>query len=151
MRAYYCRMWTREFTADSPAGTDALFDVLADTARWPEWNAGVRRIDIDGPFAAGTSATMVLPDGSELPFTLAWVDPARGFEDVTEVPDAGVVVRVAHLLEARPDGGTRITYRCTVEGPDEVGAEVGPAVSADFPDVIAALSTRAKNLDEPWR
>jgi uncharacterized protein YndB with AHSA1/START domain len=137
-------MWTVEHQGDSAAQPPAVFAVLADTACWPQWNAGVRRIDLDGPFAAGTTATMVLPDGTELPFRLAWVDPDRGFEDVTEVPDAGVVVRVAHLLEPGADGGTHITYRCTVEGSDEVGAEVGPAVSADFPEVIAALSKRAE-------
>jgi hypothetical protein len=140
-------MWTVDYRGDSTARLGTVFAVLADPARWPEWNAGVRRIDLDGPFAAGTAATMVLPDGTELPFRLAWVDPDRGFEDVTEVPDAGALVRVAHLLESRDDGGTHITYRCTVEGPDEVGAEVGPAVSADFPEVIAALCARAEQAE----
>ena len=137
-------MWTVDHHGDSSAPLSTVFAVLADASRWAEWNSGLRRIDLDGPFAAGTTATMVLPDGTELPFRLDWVDPDRGFEDVTEVPDAGVVVRVAHLLEPRAGGGTRITYRCTVEGPDDVGAEVGPAVSEDFPDVIAALAARAE-------
>ena len=140
-------MWTVDHHGESAAQPATVFALLADAARWPEWNEGVHRIDLDGPFAAGTAATMVLPDGTSLPFRLAWVDPARGFEDVTEVPDAGVVVRVAHLLEPGADGGTHITYRCTVEGPDEVGAEVGPAVSADFPDVIAALCARAEQTE----
>ena len=141
-------MWTVDYRGESAAEPDSVFALLADTDRWPEWNAGVRRIELDGPFAAGTAATMVLPDGTELPFRLAWVEPGRGFEDVTQVPDAGVVVRVAHLLEPRAGGGTHITYRCTVEGPDEVGAEVGPAVSSDFADVIAALAARAES-DRP--
>ncbi|HEY3629388.1 MAG TPA: SRPBCC family protein [Jatrophihabitantaceae bacterium] len=140
-------MWTVDHHGESTAQPATVYALLADTARWAEWNDGVRSIELDGPFAAGTTATMVLPDGTSLPFRLAWVDPARGFEDVTEVPDAGVVVRVAHLLEPRTGGGTRITYRCTVEGPDEVGAEVGPAVSGDFPDVIAALSKRAARTE----
>jgi uncharacterized protein YndB with AHSA1/START domain len=138
-------MWTVSHHGDCTAEPATVFAVLADTARWPEWNDGVQRIDRHGPFASGTTATMVLPDGTELPFRFDWVDPERGFEDVTEVPDAGVVVRVAHELAPLAGGGTRITYRCTVEGPDEVGAEVGPAVSADFPAVIAALAARAEN------
>jgi uncharacterized protein YndB with AHSA1/START domain len=144
-------MWTVEYHGESSAERATVFAVLADAVRWPEWNAGVRRIDLDGPFTAGTTATMVLPDGTELPFRLAWVDPDRGFEDVTEVPDAGVVVRVAHELATRPGGGTRITYRCTVEGPDEVSAQVGPAVSADFPEVIAALAARAESTEAAAR
>lgn len=139
-------MWTVEYHGESAAEPDSVFALLADPAGWPEWNAGVQRIHLDGPFVAGTTATMVLPDGTALPFRLEWVEPGRGFEDVTEVPDAGVLVRVAHLLEPRAGGGTSITYRCTVEGPDDVGAEIGPAVSADFPDVIAALAARAESL-----
>jgi len=98
-------MWTVDHHGESAAQPATVFALLADAARWPEWNEGVHRIDLDGPFAAGTAATMVLPDGTSLPFRLAWVDPARGFEDVTEVPDAGVVVRVAHLLEHRRGPG----------------------------------------------
>jgi hypothetical protein len=86
---------------------------------------------------------MVLPDETALPFTFAWVEEGKGFEDVTEVPDAGAVVRVRHELAA-VEGGTRIAYRCEVDGPDEVAGEVGAAVSSDFADVIAALAARAE-------
>jgi uncharacterized protein YndB with AHSA1/START domain len=137
-------MWTKQYSAESSASAERLFAILQDTAAWPEWNAGVTRIDMDGPFTAGTAATMVLPDQSALRFRLTWVEPGRGFEDETEVPEAGVRVRVRHLLEPLEGGRTRITYSCTVDGPDEVGAEVGGAVSADFPDVIAALAARAE-------
>jgi polyketide cyclase/dehydrase/lipid transport protein len=136
-------MWTKEYCGESTASACALFAILADVASWPEWNAGVASIELHGPFAAGTTATMVLPDQTALPFRLAWVEAGRGFEDETEVPKA--LVRVSHLLEPLDGGGTRITYRCTVEGSDEVGAEIGPAVGADFPDVIAALAARAES------
>lgn len=139
-------MWVREYTGTSTARPERVFGVLADAARWPEWNDGVRRLDIRGPFAAGTSAVMVLPDGTELPFTLTWVEPDHGFEDLTEVPHAGVTVRVRHQL-APYDAGTLITYRCEVHGPEGGAAEVGAMVSADFPEVIAALAARAEALD----
>jgi hypothetical protein len=137
-------MWTKQYSAESSASAERLFAILRETAAWPEWNSGVTRIDMDGPFAAGTTATMVLPDQSALRFRLVWVEPGRGFEDETDLPGAGVRVRVRHLLEPLEDGLTRITYICTVDGPDEVAAEVGSAVSADFPDVIAALAARAE-------
>jgi uncharacterized protein YndB with AHSA1/START domain len=137
-------MWVREYTGQSSASAERLFDVLADAAAWSEWNAGVARIDMDGPFAAGTTATMVLPDDTVLPFRLLWVEAGRGFEDEAPVLDAGVVVRVRHELTPLEDG-TRITYRCMADGPDQAAAEVGASVSADFPDVIAALAARAEN------
>lgn len=136
-------MWVQEHRQDSTADADRLFEILTDTARWPEWNAGVSRIERDGPFETGTTATMVMPDGTVLRFRLTWVAPGHGFTDETEIPDVGVVVRVRHEL-SRHQAGTTILYRCEVDGPEQVAAEVGAAVCADFPDVLAALATRAQ-------
>ncbi|KQY08070.1 hypothetical protein ASD37_08925 [Mycobacterium sp. Root135] len=118
---------------------------MAQPSTWSEWNEGVSDIRVSGPFEAGTTAVMIFPDGTELPFHLAWVDEGRGFEDVTPIPDAGVTVRVVHEVEAT-ETGALITYRCMVEGPPEVAAEVGAEVSADFGEVIAALGARAERL-----
>jgi hypothetical protein len=136
-------MWSREVTGHSTASTTDVYRVLADPEGWSEWNDGVLRIEMHGPFAVGTEAVMVFPDSSEAPFRFAWVEEDKGFEDVTEVPDAGVVVRVRHELTP-VDGGTRITYRAEVDGPEEVAAQVGAAVTEDFPDVVAALAARAE-------
>jgi Polyketide cyclase / dehydrase and lipid transport len=139
-------MWTYEHSLDTAATADALFAILRDARRWPEWNAGVARIDLDGPFATGTTGLMLLPDQTALRFRLAWVGAGQGFEDETEIPGAGVLVRVRHALDPLPAGGTRVTYRATVEGPaaDALGPEIGPAVTADFPEVMAALAARAE-------
>jgi Polyketide cyclase / dehydrase and lipid transport len=139
-------MWIYEHRLETAAGADSVFELFRDVRRWPEWNAGVERIDLDGPFATGTSGVMVLPDHTALPFRLAWVGEGRGFEDATEIPGSDVLVRVRHSLEPLATGGTRITYRATVEGPasNTMGPEIGPAVTADFPDVMAALAARAE-------
>ena len=138
-------MWVKEYTAECAASPAQVFSILAEPARWSEWNAGVRRIDMHGPFAEGTTAVMVLPDETALPFRFTWIEVDRGYEDETEVPDAGVVVRVRHELTPTAHG-TRITYRCEIDGPADVAAEVGAAVSADFPDVISALGARAEGM-----
>lgn len=136
-------MWTREVTGESAATPAEVYAVLADPGTWSEWNDGVAAIRMSGPFTTGTAAVMVFPDGTELPFRLGWVAPGRGFEDITEIPDAGVVVRVRHELEATATG-TRITYRCHVDGDDAAAAaEIGAGASADFEAVIAALGARA--------
>lgn len=137
-------MWTTEIAGHSTATPAEVFAVLADPVHWHEWNDGVAGIRMNGPFSAGTTAVMVFPDATELPFAFAWVEQDRGFEDVTEVPEAGVTVHVRHELEPTATG-TRITYRCTVDGPDPVAGDVGSGVSADFADVIAALAARAEN------
>ena len=139
-------MWTYEHSIETAARAETLFDILQDVGRWSEWNAGVERIELDGPFATGTSGVMVIPYLGSLSFRLAWVGEGRGFEDETEIPGAGVIVRVRHSLEPLAAGGTRITYRATVEGPASgpLGPEIGQAVTADFPAVMAALAGRAE-------
>lgn len=139
-------MWTFEHSIETAAGAETIFEILKDVSRWPEWNRGVERIDLSGPFATGTTGVMVIPDQGSLSFRLAWVGDGQGFEDETEIPGTDVLVRVRHSLEPLLAGGTRITYRATVEGPaaDALGSEIGPAVSADFPEVMAALAARAE-------
>jgi hypothetical protein len=63
-----------------------------------------------------------------------------GFTDETVVGDT--VVLVHHRLAALPSGGTKITYRAEVSGPD--ADELGPQISADFPQVLAALKVVAE-------
>jgi hypothetical protein len=139
-------MWTKEYSGESSASADRLFSILADPVAWSEWNSEVARVEMSGPFAAGTAAVMVLPDGTSLPFRFVWVEDGCGFEDETPVPGTGVIVRVRHELTPR-GAGTRITYRCVADGPDDAAAEVGATVSADFPEVIAALAARGERAD----
>jgi hypothetical protein len=142
-------MWSYEHSLETDGRAETIFEILRDVGRWPEWNPGVERIDLDGPFATGTTGVMVIPDQGSLSFRLAWVGEGRGFEDETEIPGAEVLVRVRHSLEPLGAGGTRITYRATVEGPaaDALGPEIGPAVTADFPEVMAGLAARAARAE----
>lgn len=135
-------MWTYEHSVETRAGADAVFALFSGVDTWPEWNAGVERMELDGPFVAGTAGRMTQPGQAPLASQLIWVEEGHGFEDETQVPSAGVVVRVRHELEALSHGGTRITYRCVVDG--LAADEVGPMVTADFPAVMAALSARAE-------
>jgi hypothetical protein len=139
-------MWTYEHSLETVARAETIFEIFRDVSRWAEWNPGVERIDLDGSFATGTTGVMVIPDQGSLAFRLAWVGEGRGFEDETEIPGEQVVVRVRHSLTPLAAGGTQITYRATVEGPkaDALGPEIGPAVTADFPEVMAALAARAE-------
>jgi uncharacterized protein YndB with AHSA1/START domain len=140
-------MWSVEVTGECAATPAKVFAVLTQPEKWAEWNQGVLRIEMHGPFEAGTTAVMVLPDSTALPFHFTWVEADKGFEDITEVPDVGVVVRVRHEL-LPTEHGTRITYRCEVDGPELVAGEIGAAVTSDFADVITALGARAEQSSE---
>lgn len=139
-------MWTFERSIETSASAEAIFAIMADVDTWSEWNGGVERMELDGPFAAGTAGTMVLPGGDALAMRLLWVEVGRGFEDETEIPGAEVVVRVRHVIEPLSQGGARITYAATIDGSagDTLGPSIGPEITADFPQVMAALAARAE-------
>jgi hypothetical protein len=144
-------MWTYEHSVDTRAGAQAIFALFKDVGTWSAWNAGVEQVDLDGPFAAGTTGTMVVPGQEPFAFRLTWVEEGQGFEDETEIPEAGVVVRVGHHLETLNAGLTRVTYSVKIDGPgaDEAGPGIGPAIVADFPEVMSALVARAEAVTAP--
>ena len=118
-----------------PAAPEAIWNIFRDVPGWKNWNAGIAHIEIDGPFAAGTWFTMQPPGDEPLRCKLVEVRDNACFVDETRVGD--LVVTVAHKIEPLADGRTRITYAVEAQGPD--AAEIGAAVSADFPQVLTAL------------
>ena len=139
-------MWTHQDVIDTTATPEAIFALFRDVQSWPEWNPGVERMELDGPFAAGTSGRMTIPGQPPMATSLTWVEEPRGFEDETPIDDLGVVVRVRHEIEQLASGHVRIVYTTMIDGPnaETAGPEVGPMVSGDFPEVMAALAARAE-------
>ena len=130
-------LYEYEHSETSSAPAAAIWPLWADTARWPEWDAGVRSVVIDGPFAAGTSGTMTMDGMPPIPFTLTEVTEGRSFTDETRLPDA--FLRFEHVL-TDVEGGTKITYRVTIDGPEGFG----PQVTEDTPDAMQALARLAE-------
>lgn len=136
-------MWTTEHSIETTASPEAVWELLRDVNGWGAWNAGIETIQLDEPLAVGATFRMK-PSGEEvLTSAIAELEENQRLTDVTDLGD--LVVRVVHLLEPTDDGGTTITFRVEVGGvaADAVGEEVGRAVSADFPEVLAALAVTA--------
>ena len=132
-------MWEYEYSVDTAVAPDTVWRYWSDPTAWPQWNDGIERIQIDGPFTVGTTLQMTPP--GENPITLRLVDIVPG-ELFTDEMDAGdFVVRTVHRLEPMTDARTRIVYRTEITGPaaGQIGPELGPAITADFPEVLAAL------------
>jgi Polyketide cyclase / dehydrase and lipid transport len=129
------QVWRTAFAAETAAAPDAIWSIFRDVPGWKNWNAGIAHIEIDGPFAAGTWFTMQPTGEAPLRCKLVEVRDNACFVDETRVGD--LVVTVAHNVETVSSGRTRITYAVEAKGPD--AAEIGAAVSADFPEVLAAL------------
>jgi carbon monoxide dehydrogenase subunit G len=137
-------MWEYEHTIETTVASRALWEVWSDIEAWAQWSPGIAEIRVDGPFAAGTTFAMI-PGPGEEPINMRLAEVVVG-EQFTDVCDfGGAIVTTVHRLEPLDDGGTRVTYRTEITGSeaDELGPQIGPAITADFPDVVAALVARA--------
>lgn len=87
------------------------------------------------------------PKGQEtLRSVITELEEGRMYADTTAFGDLTLVFR--HVLEPLPDGGTRIRHQLEISGPgaDDIGPELGPQISADFPvtmdELVSAARTR---------
>lgn len=136
-------MWSTEHSVETTASPEAILRLWSDVSRWPEWNGDLERAESSGPFAAGSRITMFPHDGDPIELRLAEVVEPKTFVDEAEF--SGVVVRTIHRVEALEDRN-RVIYALEITGPeaDTLGPQIGPDISGDFPEVLAALVARAQ-------
>src|SRR5439155_12046703 len=96
-----------------------------------------------GPFAVGSTIVMTPPGDEPIELRIAEAIEPELFVD--EADGGDFTVRTTHRVEAVGQR-SRITYRMEITGPaaDTVGPEIGPEISGDFPQVLAALAARAE-------
>jgi uncharacterized protein YndB with AHSA1/START domain len=135
--------WEYEYSVTTSAERDTVWRHWSDMAAWPAWNAGIEKIEIDGPFQVGTTFTMTPPGDDPIRMRLTEIVPGELFTD--EADGGDFVVTTVHRLE-QTGAGTRIVYRTEISGPAaaQLGPEIGPAITADFPDVLEALVALAE-------
>jgi hypothetical protein len=132
--------YTHSLSADVSA--DAVWRLYEDVSTWPRWDAQAELITRNGPFAVGTTGTMKFKGQEPLHYRLAKVEPLREFVD--ETPVGPLAVRVSHRLEPLSSGRLRITYSAEIDGPEEQAREIGPAITADFPETMSSLVALAR-------
>jgi hypothetical protein len=66
---------------------------------------------------------------------------------VDEADLGEIVVRTIHRVEELDQGRRRVMYRMEITGSaaDTLGPQIGPEISGDFPQVLAALVERAES------
>jgi hypothetical protein len=138
-------MWVAEHSVEMSATPEAIWRQWSDVARWPEWNGDIERIELEGPFAAGGRITMT-PVGQE-PVELRIAEDVAPELFVDEADLGEIVVRTIHRVERLDQGRARVTYRMEITGAaaDTLGPQIGPEISGDFPQVLAALVERAES------
>ncbi|MEU3494523.1 SRPBCC family protein [Kitasatospora cineracea] len=137
-------MWQHEYTAETAAAPSAVWAVLSDLDHWTDWDTSMEAVALEGPFEVGGRVSMT-PTGQEpIVSVITRIEADRAYADRTEF--GGAVLDFSHTLTALPAGGTRVVHRLEITGPeaDRLGPELGPMITEDFPDAMAALLARAE-------
>jgi hypothetical protein len=118
---------------------EAIWALWHDVAGWAAWNAGVERAELAGSFTSGSKITMVPPGEDPIALTIVEAEAPERFVDEADL--GPIVVRTEHLAQRLDGGRVRVTYRTEITGPeaDTMGPEIGPQITADFPDVLRSL------------
>ncbi len=136
-------MWEYQHSIETTAAPEAIWRLWADVDNWGAWNAEIEKIEIDGPFAPGAQITMTPP--GEDPILLRVAEAVEGELFVDEARFGGLVLRTAHRIEPADGGRIRVVYRMEItgDGADEAGPQIGPGITADWPETMASLARLA--------
>ncbi|MGO4245685.1 polyketide cyclase [Paenarthrobacter sp. RAF54_2] len=138
-------MWDYEHSIEPTAAPEALWRLWSDVENWGSWNAEIERIEIDGPFAEGSQILMTPPGDEPIQLRIAEVVDGELFVDEARFDE--LLIRTAHRLDRLDGGRVRVLYRMEITGAgaDQVGPEIGPAITADWPDTMASLVELAQH------
>ena len=136
-------MWTYEHSIETSATPEAIWRLWADVENWGTWNTDIEKIEIRSPFAAGAEITMTPAGQDPVQLTLADVAENERFTDEARID--GLILRTIHRLERLGNQRTRVVYRMEITGTaaEEIGPQIGPAITADWPETMAALVSLA--------
>jgi hypothetical protein len=106
---------TFSIATDIAASPAAVWGVITDVERWPEWTPSVRSIKRydAGPLVLGSRAHIEQPKLRPADWVVTRIEPGKGFDWVTRVP--GLVVTGGHWIEPIAIG-SRVTVSIRLEG-----------------------------------
>jgi hypothetical protein len=132
-------VWEYEHSIETSATPEAIWLLWADVAGWGAWNAEIEKIEIDGPFARGSQITMTPPGDEPIQLLIAEAVPGELFID--EARFGGLLLRTIHRIERIDQDRVQVVYRMEITGTgaDDVGPQIGPGITADWPATMASL------------
>lgn len=137
-------MWSNEYTATTPLSPAQVWRALKSLHEGTLTYEGADRFELHGAFAPGSAVTVTPVGQDSFESTIVDVVEDETYADRTEF--GSVVLLFRHTLTPTENGGTEVTHRLEITGPDadQVGPELGPQISGDFPESMAALLAQAE-------
>jgi uncharacterized protein YndB with AHSA1/START domain len=132
------------------ASTPAVWEVLYDVARWPEWTPtidSVERLD-DGPFGVGSRAKVRQPKLPQAQWEVTEVVDGRSFTWEAKGPGMKTIARHEVVPD---DGGSTVTLSIEQTGPmGAVAATVWKSLTQRYIELEAeSLDARVTGTPRP--
>jgi len=137
-------MWTTQHQGTTAAEPGAVWNALAALHSGTSLGPDSDLFELHGPFAAGTRLT-VTPQGQDpMESVITELEPGQVYADQTVF--GGLTLTFRHRLDAGAAGGTTVTHELEITGEraDELGPELGPQISGDFPVAMGELLAAAE-------
>ncbi|MGI8825248.1 MAG: SRPBCC family protein [Chloroflexota bacterium] len=136
-------MWIHVHTGETTVSPEAVWKVLRNIDQGASWDTSMDWVRLQGPFRAGSEVVMKPKGQDPITSVIVEVVESERYDDETHLGE--VTLRFSHTLKALDNGGTRVIHRLEITGlaADQVGPELGPAITEDFPEAMEALFARA--------
>ncbi len=131
-------MWQTSYSAITDLPVEDVWAALRDVHTGAKPNAGGDTFVIHGPYEVGTEVS-VTPKGQDtFRSVITELVPNEVYADQTQFGD--LVLTFRHRFSPTGDG-VKVTHELVIDGEsaDQVGPELGPQISADFPDAMQSL------------
>ena len=142
-------MWSTEYSTETDLEAPAIWAALSDLHHGLALDGNSDRFELHGPFAVGTELTVTPQGQGSFRSTITELTENSVYADRTEF--GGLILTFRHTLAPLAGGGTRVTHELMIDGDDAgtMGPELGPQISADFPEAMNALLTAARRKTGP--
>jgi len=131
------------------ASADSIWRLWSDTQSWQEWNPNVKRMDMNGPFANGTTGVMHTPAGQAHQIRLLNIRPGQSFDLETQ---AIPLTQFTFHCEVLPTAaGSTISQTLTMTGPLAFvfSPLAGERIADSFALLLKGLSDKAEAASDP--
>src|SRR5262245_55133260 len=104
-------MWTYEAGGETAASAEAVWQLWADVDTWPTWNRDIKRISIDGPFAAGGRVSMTRLDQDPIERRIIETVENELFVDEAAIGDIVIRTFTVSNRRVKASGGSSTGWR----------------------------------------
>ena len=125
------------------ASPETVFALWADAPSWPDWDPGLERAALEGPFADGSEGRLKAHGAPPTTIVLSDVRPARAFTATARLPLCRLVFE--HVVEPVGDG-CRVRHAIRFEGvlAPLFRRLLGATFERDLPLTLAGLKAAAE-------